>query len=1810
MATRQQAFSVYAMAYAWRGPFTYTDDTLNFASLLGQIDAARHESLAEIGDLEKRLREAGMLSDATADTRALDAAEEDAALTRAGAGEVRRERDIAQAQVRALQELEEATRRELQQAKEALEQARAKVDELNRRTWFRCGAEDLTGAEVEALRGAGFTWTTPGGWLCPEDGVQVLRWIAAGATVTASETMTLGEVWGRLTASPALAVCLGATLREAREHGAAEMRGLAARFIREMGSDTEAESEFLSEVAHRVEHLPLCPETQAQQDPASAERGAAVHRRDATMVALCRLGVSTGCAIAAARIAEEEGGAAPETAHSAVLKIAKMNKVAFMGAEMGPEAVRVAIHGMLPQAAGLSTEDAETLRGKGYLFEDGLWMPPSKAIAWSPTCEKGLKFLRGLAAEIRAEKAPAAAHGEPERHTGEVTTATGSSSVAPTGGAAQGADEATWPTPGRVQTWSPREDRAAALCRCGVEAPARGDVVGVCKTCGGWRAIGAASAPHGLPKPARVEVGQRWRSVNVQPELMVREVNGAREVWSRAPAHPYREVLARESFMLTSDTWSFLAPAPQGPTGGGEAEKSELTVPAEPTDLDKIEALSAHLKSAIARGEERQRAREEQGDSELDAPAEATPLEPTAADAVVGMLLRRGYPLTAAELAHGRLNIEHTVRVLARDPVTNDDRACIAALEALARGELSRPRHTSNLVAAIDRLTKSRDEARAEAAALRKAASTPASVHLRAALELQDDVSLDRVLEVAWHEIEELRALCGRPTADGEQLLHDEKRGVRLVIAKDADAREVLATVAELLGLSGARVVGEPDPRSVEQIEAEAMSINETRPALAQRMMSYALGIREGERRSAAQIPDFMRRLDDDARVERERQQATARGLVDVWTTRQERHREQSDADEKRGYQQGAERYYGRAAATERCANDLRTAFGITPPDGGPGGGETSERSEAEQHAESPVSSPTSDVGGLSRDVALRLANDWADAADDLSKKSGKASDVLLAEGEARAFRAAAADVKAALGVEPCATCGGSGLVSAGDYTGNMEDCADCDGPPASADTEPPSDPIEPYRAKASPEQREDDEDGLVDLAFCIGSRCTKQHGLRIATWRGTGPSSIYIVCDECHDDRLTANERAHMVEVRGVERVRHLGLHMLHNGRFHDDQPDATAAPDREALGREVHEAWREYARKEGLERPCSWEDLGSFNKGADCAAGERLFSMGVKHGRALSERSDARLSEIARLEDAGDLAGARALLERVAADLGEDDSRVVAARWELRLAEGRGTPAPTPQDGSSAIRSADTGLPAGEWKLKVQPHDGRVHVWDVFAMSPQGEVNARFAGLWAEERARAYARWISAPAAAVPVETLRVLAAEWLQDAREIDDSARDERAKLKAGKTSRFMLGFLTGSATSNRERAKDLCRVAGIEPPPSMPQGPSSPPKGTSQAPAQDRSSEPQAPTGPRIIFTVSVNGGMSSDEAAAAIRAAAEKAFASAMKPLVAEPPPKLERVEVGVCHNPDCPRAGQAVSMRMGPFCGGCGAHRSPAGYFAPSTAFPVRPIASSSPPAPEAPRWRGLEHEARRGRWAPGAWIVQRDRYAATFDGPAAEARAKEYAAFVSAPAAERCRVCNSPGHATADHGEPRGYPLSSNIPVLGKPGAAIASELARRWLQPRLNMINRLRHPAGLTAEQLVKARAVGRIWRAATRQVCEAFALPMPQPDPSEPSVEHARALLDAEDELLRAPWEDTMTARDPIPPSSPIRVEVGQRWRRKATGEVWRVWAVGAEGVVASLALDDGTDAERSVRVNELLAGDAWELVTAQPKEGVK
>lgn len=979
MATRQQAFTVYSVGYTWRSGTTYADDTLTLASLFGAIDAARHYPLAEISDLERRLREAGMLADATAgedepddgaeDRDARQLAEAQARLAKLGGASVGSLCDAAADEVVRLREhitvlgKEEAHSDSLvSKLKVELQQAKAKAEELR--------------GEVETLRREARD---------------------ARDELAAKTGETLREAAKRVA---------DALMRELAG-GAAEMRERAAAWC-----DAEAK-----EKQKREQHLEASVLWHAYQE--------------------------------------------------------------IRALPLSPEA---------PATYGDESPHLE-LRGGG------------------PTCGA---FAYG-------SRKPAAAHGEPGKGAGPEATAAGKDSVADDEAEAQ----ATYATPGIVQTWNPR-GMTSGTCRCpGVAAPEVGRPVGVCRTCGGWRPIAVgpesecaaeerqggqeapcscttpapivhagpgdsrkwcwrcggsksgpmATAPAGLPKPQRVEVGQRWRfdARDMDGTLTDHTVDAAADHQARLVGNDGRTRYRLASELLTSLRWTFLgpAPAPQGPKGDGETEATPAQ-PAEAPDLS----------------------------------------EPTARDAVAGMLARSGWTFVGEGLALSKYAPAEAAKRLQEMASPHEARerlakrnACVAALEALARGDLRGARDHQDLMAAIERLTREvknrsdevvrwcerhndmerqRDEALEEAADLRADLkrmtereadlarqrdeackdALDATRELRAMkaaasdttpLQPAEDVAREMIGHTTWlgvachatqdeanrargelarlidrsraegarmagrdrveafiktHGIDagdtvrderddtpamriEKRAdgewlvgatdesegcgalapdcrlvcarhvdgthvasgvprgngdrpvfarwpiapaqderrgtgddegcggpveACARPgcdecgapdmirIGDDEQVLFSKSRGVHLVIAKDADPRAVLATVAELLGLT---------ERSVRSLfEANA----------------YGQGVENG-------------RADERAKVE-----ATARELA-------ERRSERMEVDRKADpQQQGARAWHrlqGSDDSIEQCRGELRHAFGITPP--APGGGTAP--SEAEERA-------------------------------------------------------------------------------------------------------------------------------------------------------------------------------------------------------------------------------------------------------------------------------------------------------------------------------------------------------------------------------------------------------------------------------------------------------------------------------------------------------------------------------------------------------------------------------------------------------------------------------------------------------------------------------------------------------------------------------------------------------------------------------------------------------------------------------------------------------------------------------------------
>lgn len=503
-------------------------------------------------------------------------------------------------------------------------------------------------------------------------------------------------------------------------------------------------------------------------------------------------------------------------------------------------------------------------------------------------------------------------------------------------------------------------------------------------------------APAALPKPKRVEVGQRW----VHADWITRE----EVVHVEADCVTFEDgtVTASAREMLTSDEWTFLGTTPQGPSPKREDEP--VFVPDQVDIYGDPTPRGAYVVGPVTRGS-------------------AEPTDgPTARDAVAGMLLRCGRPRLASGLADGALSAAQTIAFLrpitpslASDP---ERVACIAALEALDRGDLCGARDHVGLAAVImrvsrerddlkrswagsarmvadlerqseewkeatgqmtpfdakvrtialngllersnkardeygdeaDRVTRERDEARAEAATLRaeverlKPAAERAQGWSAAELsELRREHQTDRGDEpkdraTRWFnrrrladaalvgrndisalargylngvrdtwgsaELDLMRSEPVREWQPGTETVFDVNRKTRLTFPRGAESRDVLATVADLLGFKPADLVT--------RAEAERMVAEEARRQGAVRLEAY------------------------------EKTEATARGLVTKWDARRDELFVKMTEAEKREDEGREERFYGRRAELGECARELRAAFGLSPDDG-PGGGEASE---------------------------------------------------------------------------------------------------------------------------------------------------------------------------------------------------------------------------------------------------------------------------------------------------------------------------------------------------------------------------------------------------------------------------------------------------------------------------------------------------------------------------------------------------------------------------------------------------------------------------------------------------------------------------------------------------------------------------------------------------------------------------------------------------------------------------------------------------------------------------------------------------
>lgn len=429
MVDRQQLYCSYALSHARRSVPENVDPPLAAAAALGVQDARGSRELRTIAEVEAEVRR---LETSTPDAGAI-------------------------------------LLRELEQAKEALEHARAKGDELARiigdtRAILEASPNETTvqaarrvagsvpdvgptdrdireredaQARLRRLVTADGVTCTGGRWLhdAAADEIVRLRGVVStqnrcissldegaragyavthrGVTVTAPETMTLGDVWAALTDAPALSVCLRGSLARAREQGAAEMRERAAGWC--AGLATKERSNIvrlaLEMAAYTIRTLAL---------DGAPTRGIAPWDADTLRRA--------GWTVNDGRWAKPGCEVLREDVQDHVVRLVAVASDARAKAPA------------LTQPEGLSAEDAETLRGAGWTEDANGWRGWSGLWVANAT---NIGSLRKIAADIRAKKAPVAAHGEPGKATGGDHAATGQGSVAGEQGAAQAPCEPT-----------------------------------------------------------------------------------------------------------------------------------------------------------------------------------------------------------------------------------------------------------------------------------------------------------------------------------------------------------------------------------------------------------------------------------------------------------------------------------------------------------------------------------------------------------------------------------------------------------------------------------------------------------------------------------------------------------------------------------------------------------------------------------------------------------------------------------------------------------------------------------------------------------------------------------------------------------------------------------------------------------------------------------------------------------------------------------------------------------------------------------------------------------------------------------------------------------------------------------------------------------------------------------------------------------------------------------------------------------------------------------------------------------------------
>lgn len=839
-------------------------------------------------------------------------------------------------------------------------------------------------------------------------------------------------------------------------------------------------------------------------------------------------------------------------------------------------------------APHVDIDAAERRRSETFRALDGAGAPFGEAMA---------------GASDAARSKPAPARGTPGKATGAEATEAGKDSVAEDRGEAQGGDGETPLARAAALLRRAEWRNNARLLESGKLTPRRalvkmrsaiGDGDPSADEAAAMAALEAlitepaappAQAPAALPKPKRADVGQRWKHTNDPNVWTVSEIDRHNDdmlVTLRTDSG--RVVRVCESWLIGAPFWTFLGPAPADPP---RRDDEPVLVPGVSDSCVDPTSRSAYAGRPVARG----------------APAEAS--EPTARDAVAGMLLRAGRGGLADDLARGDKTPAQalaTLRMLG-DGSDAIDRACIAALEALARGDLRGARDHQDLLAAIERLTRERDSSRSEAASLREELERIQREWEEQGARLHEiEATCDRAWDAlgtirTGEDLAEAVTRCLEEARDGEVMTSADGR-VTLIVRDKADARDVAAACVELLGLSSDEVHG---GNVVEAFEA---------------------GVAEGERRGKAKAEEVATAWIGDA--------SELDGAA-------EDERAKLKAGKPSRYMLGF--MSGGGNARRQCAQDIRAAFCIEPADSKPPTGEPAP--EASDVVAPPVPADlvargfddpretldwTIDTNGRVSGVFMRLVLAVARlivcAEADRVTPAKMADQIMrhLAHVHGLAPRAAAPEAdtvsRSSGGVTITALDGMTlGEVwSAIKARPEMKVCLDAELRQAreSARGTTPAE-LETARRdiraavlddafRAGVESAHVDRAALLDLATGWEAKSTEHHARARAaaydtTWRSNEASADAL-------DMCAADLRRLLDAPRDPA---------LAPEQAHTSPP---GAPDRDALGRAGHEVREAYVREfyGAAAKPTAWDEAHRAERETLCRIGERLFNMGVQ--------------------------------------------------------------------------------------------------------------------------------------------------------------------------------------------------------------------------------------------------------------------------------------------------------------------------------------------------------------------------------------------------------------------------------------------------------------------------------------------------------------------------------------------------------------------------------------------------------------------